>query len=104
MKTSKTLQISISMLAAILVVKAAPPLNPHLPVIVNPCPHPTFTTLAVPLINHNNGQFWSTAVEVEGTPSTGIDTALDTGGGQFILPSSSAPPCQNGGCSRGTCK
>jgi hypothetical protein len=104
MKTSKAQQISISMLAAILAVKAAPLLNPHLPVIVKPSSYPTCATLAVPLINHNNGQFWSTAVEVEGTPSTGIDTALDTGGGQFIIPSSSAPPCQNGGCSRGTCK
>lgn len=58
----------------------------------------------IPLINHNNGEFWSTGVQVEGIPRGSIDTALDTGGGQFIVPSATTPPCEEGNCQRGTCK
>lgn len=104
MKTTTPMSVFISTLMTILAVQAGPLSNRQTAAVVSSSPQPSFTALAIPLINHNNGQFWSTPVQVEGTPSGGIDTALDTGGGLFIIPSASAPPCLNGNCQRGTCK
>lgn len=95
-----TKPLPTSLLAAALVANTAPinPSNPagHLLVVVNGAPEPSFTILSIPLINHNNGKFWSTGVQNEGSRSGGVDTALDTGGSLFILPSADAPPCQAG--------
>ncbi|KAH8820629.1 aspartic peptidase domain-containing protein [Xylogone sp. PMI_703] len=92
MKVTKTTPVLASMLGAASIAKAAPFLSSR----------QSSSIRAIPLINHNNGQFWSTGVQVEGIPSGFVDTALDTGGGQFIVPSSTAPPCEQGNCQRGT--
>ena len=75
--------VSISLLAAAALIQASPidllrrTVNPH------------DTTIPIALLYHANGNFWSTTVNIEN--SNGRDAALDTGGGQFIVPSSTAP-------------
>jgi hypothetical protein len=69
-----------------------------------PAPRATVQAVVVPLIFHPDGLFWSTSVQVEGSPVGGVDSALDTGGQLFFVPSSLSPPCEAGGCTRGTCK